>query len=446
VPTTGEPSPAPSPEPSPNPTDHPTGEPSPAPSPEPSPSPTESPSPAPTTEPSSAPSLAPSPAPSPHPTESPTESPSVSHHPTPEEPSDEPSDNPTQSEEPSDNPTRSEEPSNNPTQSEEPSNNPTQSEEPSEFPTQSEEPSEFPTQSEEPSENPTFFGSTIVTIDDDNIPIPPDAADLLDIICSTANAGSLGIFCFALLITGQASLLDVGRGGRRNLQQNNDFFNPSNIDSIVGQINTNQFNNVFNQQQITANVNNIIDQFDTNNNNVVDNTVGKKFRQYTVFGPINDAFKSLDNDTFDFLFNKPAGLPVLRTIVRNHILSGGRINLEQLLCDSKYLMESNEETTTLCRGGGGGNNNNNNNDSFKQEFLDNAIADVVSQLNGGRRVLQNDVQRKYQVGIGNGDVVKDWPKITAANFGAVNGVLHIVDHVILPKPAESPVKLTISKF
>merc|ERR1712166_385775 len=115
--------------------------------------------------------------------------------------------------------------------------------------------------------------------------------------------------------------------------------------------------------------------------------------------------------------------------------------------------------TTLCRGGGGGgggggNNNNNdgsnkaindavgqlasgggesnnNNNGFRQEFLDNAL--VVSQLNGGRRELQNDIQRKYQVGIGNGDVVRDWPRITEANYGAVNGVLHIVDHVILPK-------------
>lgn len=137
------------------------------------------------------------------------------------------------------------------------------------------------------------------------------------------------------------------------------------------------------------------------------------------------------------------------------LLSGSRLNLKQLLCGNDYLMESNEETTTLCRGGGGGNNNsndglnkaindavgqlasgggennnNNNNNGFRQEFLDNAL--VVSQFNGGRRELQNDIQRKYQVGIGNGDVVRDWPKITEANYGAVNGVLHIVDHVILP--------------
>jgi uncharacterized surface protein with fasciclin (FAS1) repeats len=435
TPPTGEPSPAPSPGPSPRPSVSPTDEPSPSPTDEPSSNPTEPPSTEPTTEPSSAPTDAPSPAPSPYPSESPSYSPSVSHHPTPEAPSNEPSDSPTRSEEPSENPTQSEEPSENPTQSEEPSENPTQSEEPSEFPTQSEEPSEFPTQSEEPSENPTFFTSIIINIDDDNI-IPIPVADLLDIICSPANAELLGMFCYALLITGQASLLDVdGRGGRNLQNIDNPFFDPDNIQNIVNQLNINQFNNGFNQQQLTANVNNIIAQFRNNINNFV---VG---RQYTVFGPTNNAFRLLDDDTFDFLFNKSGGLPVLRTIVRNHILSGSRTKLQQLLCNGEYLMESNEVTTTQCLGVGGvggvGGNSNNN-----QEQLNNAIQDVVNQLNGGRRELQqnNNAQIKYQVGLGNGDVVNNWPRVTDGNYPAVNGVLHIVDHLILPKLN------TISKF
>jgi uncharacterized surface protein with fasciclin (FAS1) repeats len=175
-------------------------------------------------------------------------------------------------------------------------------------------------------------------------------------------------------------------------------------------LNINQFNNGFNQQQLTANVNNIIAQFRNNINNFV---VG---RQYTVFGPTNNAFRLLDDDTFDFLFNKSGGLPVLRTIVRNHILSGSRTKLQQLLCNGEYLMESNEVTTTQCLG--------------------------VNQLNGGRRELQqnNNAQIKYQVGLGNGDVVNNWPRVTDGNYPAVNGVLHIVDHLILPKLN------TISKF
>ena len=360
--------------------------------------------------------------------------------------SEEPSDNPTNSEEPSDHPTQSEEPSEFPTQSEEPSENPTQSEEPSEFPTQSEEPSEFPTQSEEPTDYPTFFIDVIPINPNDPPVLVVDCVTLLDIICAPENAGILGTFCTALLITGLAPGLELGcAGGNRRRYQDNPNI-PLEAQRIIDQYNQNYPGNNYipaeaqryiNQYYRPANIGNRLLQYPGNNNYIpaqtqaiidqytpgnINNYVGNQYNngnnynynginaplQHTVFGPTNDAFIKLGDTTLRRLFNTVEGQVELTEILFYHIIQGSRLDFHQLNCGQSYTMLNEQPTTSRCRAG--------------------------DNING--------IARKFQVGTGNGNNVDNWPELIAWDNMAVNGVLHVVDEVILhnnvtPSPSVS---------
>ena len=127
----------------------------------------------------------------------------------------------------------------------------------------------------------------------------------------------------------------------------------------------------------------------SNNNNVVNNQLPLPLDQYTVFGPTNAAFEYLGRETLDYLYSD-AGRDIFRGIINYHIINR-RLSFNELNCDTNHVMRNGETTQTKCRVGG----------------------------------------EKFQVGQGNTQR-RDEPKIVFNDTFAVNGVLHIVDHVILP--------------
>jgi hypothetical protein len=121
--------------------------------------------------------------------------------------------------------------------------------------------------------------------------------------------------------------------------------------------------------------------------------------QYTVFGPTNAAFSKLPKATTNFLFSDK-GTDMLRDIVRYHIIENRRIIYQDLVCDKSFSMTNGEDTRTKCR---------------------------------------NDGFTKFQVGDGNTiRPVDDEPQIVFKDIFVANGVLHVVDEVILPKPTSTP--------
>ena len=118
--------------------------------------------------------------------------------------------------------------------------------------------------------------------------------------------------------------------------------------------------------------------------------------QYTVFGPTNAAFNKLSQATRDFLFSDK-GNDTLRDIVKYHLVEDRRINYRDLVCDRSYLMTNGENTRTKCG---------------------------------------SDKFTKFQVGQGN--TIR--PQISLRNIPASNGVLHVVNEVILPEKSTPSTK------
>lgn len=393
---TPDPTPRPTPSPTRPPTERPTTRPTTLrPTPQPTPQPTHSPTPRPTT---AFPSPAPSPAPSPSPTQEPSSEPSPAPSPEPSSsPSGVPSANPTISSAPSSNePTTSQEPSENPTQSAEPSENPTQSAEPSENPTQSAEPSENPTQSAEPSANPTIDSVTIA-----QFVCAPENEDELGVLCELIQANPL---IFNLL---DDNLINIPRTQLDALEA-----------ILAGAIDT------------AINVPGLPDfEFLEGLNDLpgINRGIGgRKLQQLpdlTLFAPNNEAFVRLlqreINALFDlqvpevvayfnalgvdFLENSvlvnefflgPNGNLFLTEILLTHVV-GQELSERDLKCSRIIQMLNGEETATECR-----------------------------------RVANTGRVKKFQVGGGN--TVRNLAKIINPDNIASNGVVHIVNNVILP--------------
>jgi len=268
-----------------------------------------------------------------------------------------------------------------------------------------------------------------------------DCVTLLDIICAFENAGILGTFCTALLITGLAPGLELGcaGGNRRRYQDNPGNMNniPLEAQRIIDQYNQNYPGNnyippdaqlIIDQYYRPANIGNrllqypgnnnyipaqtqaILDQYTPGNNN---NYVGNEYNngnnynynginaplQHTVFGPTNDAFIKLGDTTLRRLFNTDQGREDLTEILFYHIIQGSRLDFHQLNCGQSYTMLNEQPTTSRCRARAGDN------------------------ING--------IWTNFQVGTGNGNNVDNWPELIDWNKMAVNGVLHVVDEVIL---------------
>jgi uncharacterized surface protein with fasciclin (FAS1) repeats len=109
---------------------------------------------------------------------------------------------------------------------------------------------------------------------------------------------------------------------------------------------------------------------------------------FTVFAPSNAAFQNLSMVS-KLALQTPS---IFNDVILTHTVQG-KIHASDLVCDATVIMENKETTTTLCEG-----------DDF------------------------------YQTGPGNNDII---PKIITTDVEACNGVVHVVDQVILPAAQHS---------
>mmetsp|Transcript_12000 Transcript_12000/g.25398 ORF Transcript_12000/g.25398 Transcript_12000/m.25398 type:complete len:505 (-) Transcript_12000:588-2102(-) len=375
------PTPNPSDRPTPSPTPRPTNIPTPNPTPRPTPHPTSQPTPSPTTQPSAEPTREPSAAPSPQPSAAPfnlSEFPSTSPAPSSPEP------------------TYSEEPSENPTQSEEPSENPTQSEEPSENPTESEEPSENPTESVEPTEVPTTGIAPLPTLPPILSPtpgLPTILQDLDDIICNPANDQVLGVFCILLRLFPDIIAALGGPVNAPSMELGNAqlLMLPFLIPGRKLQAQGDQTSLVAtaldfeHKRQINVgSLNNLILQGVGVNRGTATSLINPPI---TVFAPTNAAFIRMSgNGILSFLTE--GNREALKDILLFHMFNQ-EVHFGHLVCTDIIEMLNGDKTTTRCKNG-----------------------------------------FKFQVGVGSATNAE--PKIVVADQEASNGVLHVVDEVIMP--------------
>mmetsp|Transcript_6771 Transcript_6771/g.14420 ORF Transcript_6771/g.14420 Transcript_6771/m.14420 type:complete len:539 (-) Transcript_6771:578-2194(-) len=380
------PTPRPTSRPTPHPTMRPTSDPTPYPTPEPTREPSPGPSPAPSPEPSAYPSAHPSLAPSSLPSAKPSSAPSKT-----------PSDYPSLSPAPSSlEPTQSDEPSENPTQSEEPSENPTQSEEPSENPTESEEPSENPTESVEPTEVPTTGIAPLPTLPPILSPtpgLPTILQDLDDIICNPANDQVLGVFCILLRLFPDIIAALGGPVNAPSMELGNAqlLMLPFLIPGRKLQAQGDQTSLVAtaldfeHKRQINVgSLNNLILQGVGVNRGTATSLINPPI---TVFAPTNAAFIRMSgNGILSFLTE--GNREALKDILLFHMFNQ-EVHFGHLVCTDIIEMLNGDKTTTRCKNG-----------------------------------------FKFQVGVGSATNAE--PKIVVADQEASNGVLHVVDEVIMP--------------
>eukprot|EP00536_Pseudo-nitzschia_multiseries_P017312 jgi/Psemu1/248068/estExt_Genewise1.C_14820002 len=116
---------------------------------------------------------------------------------------------------------------------------------------------------------------------------------------------------------------------------------------------------------------------------------------YTLFAPSNEAFERLASDKIKALEEQPFG--ELTRVLLYH-------TADQIYYDDE--LECNLELDMLVGTEG---------------FFDPDFSTTVCNNRG-----------KFQVG--NGNVFGSWPKITRLDIAACNGVVHVVDNVLLPSP------------
>lgn len=116
---------------------------------------------------------------------------------------------------------------------------------------------------------------------------------------------------------------------------------------------------------------------------------------YTVFAPTNDAFERLGTSKLNELTADPSG--ELSRILLNHVTSTVYFD-DDLVCGL--------ELQTLVG---------------SSDFFEGDFSTTICNNAG-----------KFQVG--NGNLFGAWPLITDADIETCNGVVHVVDNVILPKP------------
>ena len=112
---------------------------------------------------------------------------------------------------------------------------------------------------------------------------------------------------------------------------------------------------------------------------------------FTVFAPTNEAFDKLPEGTVETLL-KPENKKTLKSILTYHVIAGD-IKAKDLV---KLISD--------------------NNGKVDVETLSGAI--LSAQLKNGEAYLKDEK--------GN------WSKITATDIGTTNGVIHIIDAVVLP--------------
>jgi transforming growth factor-beta-induced protein len=144
---------------------------------------------------------------------------------------------------------------------------------------------------------------------------------------------------------------------------------------------------------------------------------------WTVFAPTNMAFEALSMGAIENLMDDTIALTDLLLF---HVTGSGQIyHSYDLKCDGELVMANGDVTTTICNDTESNDNNPNNS---------------ASVTNNSSRVL-------YQVGAGN--VVPPYPQIITTDVPACNGIVHVIDQVLLfetnvttttldPAPTTSP--------
>ena len=132
----------------------------------------------------------------------------------------------------------------------------------------------------------------------------------------------------------------------------------------------------------------------------LDSALDKKNRVWTLFAPTDEAFDSLDGQIANEVFSS---VEDLEFVLLYHVISGVEVGSRQLVCTQRTIMANTKETRTVC-----------------------------------------SVDQIFQKGAGNSNQEK--PEIVKVDIEACNGVVHVVDRVILPKnlpgskPTGKPVK------
>lgn len=110
---------------------------------------------------------------------------------------------------------------------------------------------------------------------------------------------------------------------------------------------------------------------------------------WTVFAPTDDAFGKIAAVTADLTGDQ------LLDVLLFHVVAGQAVTSDQLVCKGLIPMANEDNSRTKCV-----------HDEFGNEMF-------------------------FQRGPGNSDEML--PKITAANLKACNGIVHVVDNVMIPK-------------
>jgi uncharacterized surface protein with fasciclin (FAS1) repeats len=128
----------------------------------------------------------------------------------------------------------------------------------------------------------------------------------------------------------------------------------------------------------------------------LDSALDKKNSVWTLFAPTDEAFESLDGQIADEVFTSVENLEF---VLLYHVISGVEVGSQQLVCTQRTIMANTKETRTVC-----------------------------------------SVDQIFQKGAGNSNQEK--PEIVKVDIEACNGIVHVVDRVILPKnlPGSKPVK------
>jgi len=139
---------------------------------------------------------------------------------------------------------------------------------------------------------------------------------------------------------------------------------------------------------------------------------------YTVFAPTDDAFANLPEGSVEALLSDAAALENL--ILLHTIVGDTPICSEDLICSNIMFMANGQNTKTAC-----------------------SFTDGPPQGDDATGEDGEEPTSIYQKGKGNGSSKGNMPEIIAPDVQAKNGVLHIVNNVILqsdtlptPPPAE----------
>ncbi|MDR9816684.1 MAG: fasciclin domain-containing protein [Candidatus Methanoculleus thermohydrogenotrophicum] len=128
---------------------------------------------------------------------------------------------------------------------------------------------------------------------------------------------------------------------------------------------------------------------------------------YTVFAPSDDAFDALGNETVNQLFNETTNLT---TVLQYHIVVG------------EYTSEN---LTSMVE-----------NQTGNQTGLN--ILDIFNGLLGGENQTKNMTTletlsgESLNVTVSDGEIMVENATVTTMDINATNGVIHIIDQVLLP--------------